>query len=169
MQITLYIAPSIDGYIATSDKDSEWVSPVCGESFMQTINDYGCIILGSHTYDQYMGEMYPVKDVLNIVVSSDTNRQSSDPYLVFAPSPSAAISLAQSHGHTKALLIGGGTVNAAFLKESLIDDIILDIHPLILGKGIKEYENIEKMVHLRRTSVKPMDDDLVQIRYQIIK
>jgi dihydrofolate reductase len=169
MQITLYIAPSIDGYIATSSRDSEWVSPACGESFMQAIHDYGCIILGSHTYDQYQGEMYPVKDVLNIVVSSDTSRHSTDPNLVFAPSPSSAITLAQSRGHDKALLIGGGTINAAFLKESLIDDIILDIHPLILGKGIKEFENIEKLVHLRRTSVTPMEDDLVQVSYQVIK
>jgi len=169
MQITLYVAPSIDGYIATSDKDSEWVSPTCGKSFMQAVHDYSCIILGSHTYDQYQGEMYPVKEVFNIVVSSDKSRHSSDPDLVFAPSPSTAISLAQTHGHAKALLIGGGTINAAFLKESLIDDIILDVHPLILGKGIKEFENIEKFVRLRRTSVTPMDDDLVQIRYQVIK
>lgn len=169
MQITLYIAPSIDGYISTSDKDSEWVSPVCGESFMQTINDYGCIILGSHTYDQYKGEMYPIKDALNIVLSSDPTRTSDNPDLVFVQSVKAALSVVADHGHPKALLIGGGTVNAAFLKESLIDDIILDIHPLIIGKGIKEFENIEKFVRLRRTSVKPMDDDLVQIRYQVIK
>lgn len=169
MQITLYIAPSIDGYIATTTKDSEWVSPVCGESFMQTINDYGCIILGSHTYDQYMGEMYPIKDVLNIVLSSDPTRTSDNPNLVFVQTVEAALSAAADHGHTKALLIGGGTINASFLAADLIDDLILDIHPLILGKGIKAFENIEKFVRLRRTSVKPMDDDLVQIRYQVIK
>lgn len=169
MQITLYVAPSIDGYIAKSDKDSEWVSPVCGESFTRTINEYGCIIMGSHTFDQYRGEMYPIKGVLNIVISKDSSRSSTDNDLVFVTSPESAIAVATEHRHVKVLLIGGGTINASFLADDLIDDVIIDIHPLILGQGIKVFENIEKMVSLSRTSIAPMDDNLVQVRYKVNK
>ena len=169
MRITLYVATSVDGYIAKLNKDSEWVSPVCGESFNQTIQEYGCIILGSHTYDQYHEEMYPVKGVLNIVVSSDAKRQSDNPELVFAHTPHAAIEIAKINGHDKALLIGGGTINASFLKENLIDDLIIDIHPLILGKGIKVFENIETETALTRNSVVSMEDDLVQMRFSVNK
>lgn len=169
MQITLYVATSIDGYIAKSDKDSEWVSPVCGESFTRTINEYGCIIMGSHTFDQYQGEMYPIKGVLNIVVSRDGSRSSTDSDLVFVTSPESAIAEATKSGHIKALLIGGGTINASLLSANLIDDVIIDIHPLILGQGIKVFENIEKMVSLARTNVTPMADDLVQVRYKVNK
>ncbi len=169
MQIALYVAISIDGYIAKLDKDSEWVSPVCGESFTRTINEYGCIIMGSHTFDQYRDEMYPVKGILNIVISKDGSRSSTDNDLVFVTSPESALAVSTEHGYVKALLIGGGTINASFLRDNLIDDVIVDIHPLILGQGIKVFENIEKMVRLSSANITPMAEDLVQVRYKVIK
>lgn len=169
MKVTLYMAISIDGYIAKLDKDSEWVSDTCATSFMKTINEYGCIIVGSHTFDQYSPDLYPIKDVINIVVSSDSSRQPSSDNIFFATDAKSAVATAVDHNCQQALLIGGGHTNSTFLKESLIDEIILDVHPLILGKGIKIFEDFEQMTDLERLSTTPMDDGLVQIIYKIIK
>lgn len=169
MKVTLYMATSIDGYIAKLDKDSEWVSEACATSFMKTINEYGCIIVGSHTFDQYTPDLYPIKDTINIVLSSDKTRGSSDKNVFFVTDANSALVIAEAQNCQQALLIGGGHTNSTFLKENLIDEIILDVHPLILGKGIKLFEDIEKLVNLERLSTISMDDGLVQIRYKVIK
>lgn len=169
MHITLYMAPSIDGYIAKSDKDSEWVDEACVDSFMQTIREYGCIIMGNTTYSMYTPDLYPIKDVLNIVITSNHPSKPNTSNLVFVKDAQEALEMAQSMGHKMALLIGGGTTNSSFLKDNYIDNIILDIHPIILGNGIKIFENIEKQVELERISINPMENGLVQIRYKVIK
>lgn len=163
------MAPSIDGYIAKSNKDSEWVDEVCVESFMKTIHEYGCIIMGNTTYSMYTPDLYPIKDVLNIVITSKKLPSSFRSNLIFANEAKEAIKIAQTSGHSRALLIGGGTTNGLFLKSNYINDVILDVHPIILGQGIKIFENIEKHVKLKLTKISPMKNDLVQIRYNVIK
>lgn len=65
------MATSIDGYIAKKNGDSDWVSEVDAANFEQKIKEMGCIIVGRKTFDQYQGDLYPVPDVTNIVLSSN--------------------------------------------------------------------------------------------------
>lgn len=165
MQITLYMAPSLDGYIATSSGDSEWVSDVCAEEFMKTIHDYGCIIYGHNTYTQFQGELYPVAGVTNIVLTTDVHN--GDELTDFVSSPAEAVERAQAKGHKRALLIGGGTTNGNFLDAGLITDMILDYHPIILGSGIRLFGNSTKRLNASRTGFREMGDGLIHTTYTV--
>jgi dihydrofolate reductase len=72
-------------------------------------------------------------------------------------------------GHDKALLIGGGTTNASFLNANAIDEMILSVHPLILGNGIKLFESKEVEIKLSLISEVKLEEDLIQERYKLLK
>lgn len=169
MKITLYMAISIDGFVAKKDGNSDWVSPVDSANFEQKIKEKGCIIVGRRTFDQYQGDLYPVKSVTNIVLTSDSSLKSEEDNVIYARSPSDAVKLAQKKGHDKALLIGGGITNGLFLREGLIDEVFLSVHPLILGDGIKLFEGVETDIKLEFVDQKELGEGLVQIYYQVIK
>ncbi|KXK09226.1 MAG: Dihydrofolate reductase [Microgenomates bacterium OLB22] len=168
MKITLYMAISIDGFIAKSNGDSDWVSETDADLFEKSIHNAGCIILGHRTYKQYLHDLYPIEGVTNIVLASHP-QNSEFKNVFFAQSPQEAIHIANSQGHTEALLIGGGRTNAAFLNENLIDAIILSVHPLILQDGIRLFEGNENMVPLEQTMMKEIGDGLVHLYYNVKK
>ena len=167
MKITLYMAISVDGYIAKKDGDSDWVSEVDNDNFMQQVTEKGCIIVGRRTFDQYQGELYPVKGIVNIVLTKNKIENYSADNVFYAQSPHEAVEIAQRQGCKEVLLVGGGTTNGLFLKENLINEIILSVHPLILGDGIKLFEGVEKFLSLSFIGQKKLGEDLIHLYYKI--
>lgn len=166
MKVILYMAISTDGYIAKKDGDSDWVSEIDSDIFNKKIKELGCIVVGRKTFDQYRGELYPVKGVTNIVVTTDKSIESEED-VVFVNSPREAIKAAKKKGYEKMLLIGGGTVNGMFLKEGLIDEIFLDVHPLVLGSGIKLFENCQVNIPLKLLNTSQLEGNQVLLHYVV--
>jgi len=169
MKVILYMAISIDGFVAKKNGDSNWVSEVDSINFQQNIKEVGCIIVGRRTFDQYQGDLYPAKEATNIVLTSDVSLKSETDNVVYVRSPNDAVRVAKEKGHNKALLIGGGTTNGLFLRAGLIDEIFLSVHPLILGDGIKLFEKSEKDINLKLIGQKELGGDLIQLHYQVIQ
>ena len=170
MKVTLYMAISIDGFVATKDGGFDWVSEIDAEHFAREIAEKGCIVVGSTTFYQFLHDLYPIAGVSNIVLSSSKKSDPNMPATVlFAANAEQALQLAETKGHEEVLLIGGGHTNGAFLKENLIDEIILSVHPLILGNGIKLFENFEKQIDLEKVRTEELGGGLVKIVYRVIK
>lgn len=164
------MATSIDGLVATTDGDSDWVSEVDAASFEKEITQKGCIVVGSKTFYQFLHDLYPVDGVTNIVLSKTKTSDDDMPENVcFAATPERALEVAAAKGHEQILLIGGGTTNAAFLKKKLIDEIIISVHPLILGQGIHLFEKFKEQVDLEQISSENLEEGLVKIVYKVIK
>jgi dihydrofolate reductase len=164
MIVTLHMAVSIDGFIAKPDGNSDWVSLADEILFLKRCVDAGCLALGRKTFDQYKGKIYPVALADNIVISRDI--QKDEGAVFFVTSPRAALAKAESLGHDKLLLAGGGRISAAFLDENLIDEIFLSVHPLVLGKGIRLFDGAKIDAHLSLCDVSAIDDGLAQLRYR---
>jgi len=64
--------------------------------------------------------------------------------------------------------LGGGEILSLFLNGELVDEIILSVHPIILGKGIPLFKNIKKSVKLRLLESIPFEGGLVQLHYCIL-
>ncbi|MDQ3098234.1 MAG: dihydrofolate reductase family protein [bacterium] len=77
--------------------------------------------------------------------------------------------MCEAKGFTELLIIGGGIVNSAFLKENLIDEIFLSIHPTVLGDGIKLFSSCEITASLKLLDYKQLKDDLIQLHYLVNK
>lgn len=164
------MATSADGFIAKKDGDSDWVSSVDTANFEKAIKEHGCIIVGRKTFDQYQGDIYLIDGVTNIVVTSNKSLKSDKPHVHFVTgSVEDIIEAIKQKGHDKALLIGGGTTNASFLNASAIDEMILSVHPLILGNGIKLFESKEVDIKLSLISEVKLEEGLIQEKYKLLK
>jgi len=170
MKVKLYNAISLDGFIARKDGDSDWVSETDWPVFESEMQKAGCIIVGRKTFEQFLDELYPVEGVTNIVLTTDEGKEKEEGNVVYtAKSPSDVLELAKSKGYDTCLLIGGGNANASFIEKNLIDEVMVTVHPLILGDGIRLFESSEVDIQLERIETKELDEGLVQIIYKVKK
>lgn len=141
--IILYIATSIDGYIANDDGTFEWLetTEVEGDSgYDSLLERIDTVVMGKRTYDVVRGfDMdYPYRDFENYVFSRSVS--GSDEYASFINEDvKTFISNIRKKPGKDIWLIGGGNLAQEFFKENLIDEFQLAIAPIILGKGISLY------------------------------
>ncbi len=170
MKVTLLMAITINGYIAGKDDDTDWVKDL--EALNKTIADFGVIVMGKRTYEECMKyNVFPYKGALNIVMTHDQNLLAkTETNAMFSDLPPTNIlAIAEKKGFAKLLIIGGGHVNGSFLKDDLIDEIILDIHPMIMAMGIHLFESDFPYKNLDLVDFKEINDKLLQVRYNVKK
>jgi segregation and condensation protein B len=142
MKVTLFMAMTANGMIARDDNKEDFLSDRNWTTFCQLAQQAGCFVIGRKTYEivQSFYENYNFDDVKSarIVVSRMKKFQPVDGYLK-ASSPRDAINKAIEKGYKKLLLTGGSELNSSFFQENLIDEIIFNIKPAVLGKGISVF------------------------------
>ena len=167
MKITLYMAISIAWFIATKDWGSNWISEHDIVIFDKITADSDCVIVWNNTYHQYKWEIYPISQTCNIVVS--TKNQENVENVVFAKNPKEAFDIAKKQWCKDVLLVWGGHINGSFLEENLIDEIVIDIQPIILGEWIKIFEKLTKKIDLDFLEHKEIKWWLNILKYKINK
>lgn len=168
MRTILYMAVTINGYVAGEDGDTSWVvSSEEWKSFEKIANDAGNIVIGRRTYEimSAAGELGKFQDYTVVVV---TSRELSilPKFAIAAKSPKEALEKLQKKGFKKAVVAGGGSLNSSFLKEKLIDEIYVDVEPYILGRGIPLFKGDEIDQRLKLLAVNKFSGDTVQLHYK---
>lgn len=161
----------MNGFIAKEDGNSEWTSEEDLKGFYEQSKKAGNIILGKNTYLAATKYGYfPFPDAVNIVVSHDTiENQWGNKVVVTNKSPKEILDMLGEMGFQNAFLAGGGTLNASFMKEKLIDEIYLDVEPLVFGKGIKVFAEADFDFELKLLEVNKLNSDTVQLHYEVVK
>ncbi len=170
MYITLLMAITINGFVAGSDDDTEWVKDI--DALYKMTAAAGVSIMGKRTYDECVKyDAFPYKGALNIVMTHDKTllTKSSDDVIFTDKTPAGVLRLIEQKGLDHALIIGGGHINGSFLKAGLIDEVILDIHPMIMAKGIHLFEADFPYQQLELMSVTKINNDLLQVKYRVKK
>lgn len=169
METILYMAISANGYIAKADGTTPW-SDDEWKSFSKMVDAYGNIVIGKTTYDimRQHDEFANIGNPFVIVVShSDLENQPTN--VERAESPEHALKILQKELFDTALVAGGGTLNASFLNENLIDEMYLDIEPFAFANGIELFVGAERDRKLKLLDTKSIGNDTVQLRYKILK
>jgi dihydrofolate reductase len=143
MKVALYAAISADGFIATVDGGTDWVND--WELFTQTCQDFGCIVMGRRTFEEG-GSIFD--GVQHIVLSTQAARLGVED-VHMAKTPEEAVQKAEQLGFDKLLVIGGGQTNGSFMHAGRVQELFLDLHPLILGKGVKVFEGFDQSRDLK--------------------
>ena len=162
---------SINGYIAKEDGDSEWTSEEDLRGFYEQSKNAGNIIMGRNTYLAVSKSGYfPFPDALNIVVShQQIENKWGDRVFITNKAPKEIIEILKQKGFTATFLAGGGQLNASFAKENLIDEIYLDVEPLVLGKGIKVFADGDFEFELELFETKKLNPNTIQLHYKVLK
>ena len=170
MKVTLFMATSINGFVTGENDDTDWVKDT--NLLAGIIREKGACLMGRRTYDiclQYND--FPFKNALNIVVTHDQKliNQSTDEAIFTSLLPDELFKKIENMGHSELIILGGGQINSLFLRANLIDEIIIDVHPLIIDKGIQLFAGVFPRVNLELISSKTLSDGMVQNRYRVIK
>lgn len=172
MKTILYMAMTVNGKIAKPDGDSEFTSEEDSALFLSMCKKIGNAIIGKNTYDYIQSKGYQQKDILTVVLTHDTALLSKQsPHTVFTDKrPRDVVAMLGEKGFKEVLIAGGGIVNSAFLKEGLIDELYIDIEPLILGRGIPLFADGDFEPRLKLLEVKQLDNhQTIQLHYQVIQ
>jgi len=171
MKVILYMAITINGFIAKENDDTSFVSEIEWDSFRNMIKNTGNMIIGSRTYE-IMRDSEGFKNLENIrvlVVSENANFKTIANSHSVAQSPKDALTILEKEAFNKALVAGGGTLNASFMAENLVDEIYLDVEPVVFGKGIQLFRENDFETKLKLLETKRLSDNEIQLHYQVLK
>lgn len=169
---TLYIASSIDGYIATKNHNIDWLSIVEDEKEDYGYNEFykkiDAVVMGRMTYDFVLehSSEWPYVGKQNFVFTSQQLTTNRNDINFLHGDVKTGFNKIISLGHKNIWLVGGGILNTDFLNNNLIDEIILSIIPIVLGEGIPLFPNAEQHT-LHLIGSKTFPSGLVQLTYKI--
>ena len=172
MKVILYLAITANGYIAKEDDDTSWVSDVEWESFRSMVKRAGNMIIGRRTYEimRQNDDFSQIGDVKVIVMTRNESLKSDNPNIICTgKSLKEVLDQLKEQGFSEALVAGGGKCNASFMKEGLVDEIYLDVEPILFGKGIKLFADEDFEANLELIEVKNLSANEVQLHYKVKK
>jgi len=139
-KLKLYITASLDGYIAPSDGDLDWLIhyPVPSkEEHKNFLNSVDTVIIGGNTYRImcYMDILWPYKDYTTYVVTNNPTLNKENVNIITANVIEQIDQLKKENGKD-IWLVGGGELTALLHEHNLIDEIIVTHIPVTLDRGI---------------------------------
>jgi len=164
-KVILFIATSLNGYIAGPVDEIDWLFHDADYGYTAFFDSVEILVMGRKTYELILsfGE-WPYGDKPAYVF---THRPPPDDPRVRFVSGDAAGLIAKLRARTikNIWLVGGGALVSAFLKEDLIDEFIISIHPQLLGAGIPLFAPGIPRRRLKLLGVTPFVSGLVQLHY----
>jgi len=166
-KIIVYIATSLDGYIAREDGSIDWLPESAESGYDKFYKSVDTVILGKTTYNQVLtfGE-YPYKDKKSFVFSR-TN-QNNDENAEFVSDVTKFVKDDFPGAGENIWLVGGTKIIESFLKLGVVDEIIITKIPVLLGKGIPLFKNIENETKLELIKTEKYDQ-LIDLHYKVLK
>jgi len=173
--VKLFIATTLDGYIATKDDSLEWLFKVDGKGdngISEFYNTVDTIIMGKRTYDWIKifepSVAFPYHDRNCYVLTRSNIQNNNEVTFIHHDNIENLISKLKSQSGKHIWLVGGGLVVKTFLELNLIDEIIVTIAPTILGSGIPLF--IEGDYNFELTLIRTRTfNQFVELHYQVNK
>ena len=170
-RISIYIAMSIDGYIARKNGGLDWLEyGHTGDEdygFKKFIDTVDTIVLGKNTYEVVSGfDTWPYTGK-RVIVLSTTLREVRKEAELFSGQLSDLASMLHSEG-SKRVWVDGGITVSQFLEAGLVDDITISVIAMILGSGIPLFSTMHRENACRLVSATPYPSGLVQLQYEVV-
>jgi len=179
MKVSVYIATSLDGYIARADGGLDWLDEANatvpdGEdmgyhSFMNSID---CLVMGRKTFEKVLsfGE-WPYGETPVVVLSHNPSAlplDIQDSVIHSSEAPLQLVNRLSAEG-LKHVYVDGGLTIQGFLSEGLVDEITVTVIPVILGSGIPLFGSTENDIDLTHVHTTVFDFGFVQTTYSVKK
>ncbi|MCD5323360.1 MULTISPECIES: dihydrofolate reductase family protein [Pontibacillus] len=166
--VILYIATSLDGYIADKNGDVDWLHQFEGGSDFGYYDFYETIdttVMGRKTYEHVLElvDEFPYKDKTNYVFSK-TQHEGNAHVQLTKESPETFIRELKQQIGKDIWIVGGASLLKEFIAKDLIDEFKIFTMPILLGEGIPLFEAPleEKKFSLREVK---QHDDVVELIY----
>lgn len=169
-KVILYIAASLDGYIATHDEDLKFLESVEREGedygYGKFIKSVDAVIVGRKTYDKVlsMGFDFPHADKESYIITR-TPRPDIGNIRFYTGEVKELVLKLKSEPGNNIFVDGGSEIVHLLMSENLIDEYIISIIPVLLGDGIRLFRDGRPQEDLRLISSTAFESGLVQLHY----
>ncbi len=164
-----------NGMITKESDDTSWVTETEWESFSGMIKKYGNMIIGRRTFEIMLQDdefnISNLNEIKTVVVAHEGElvKIHNPKFVLRAKSPQEAIDILHTQGFETIMVCGGGGLNTSFMKENLIDEIYLDIEPIVFGKGIRLFAETDFEANLELIETKKLSPNEIQLHYKVKK
>ncbi|MBP6013813.1 MAG: dihydrofolate reductase [Alphaproteobacteria bacterium] len=166
--LRVYIAQSLDGYIARPDGGIDWLRPFddVDYGYSTFIRDIGTVVIGRKSYDvaRSFGD-WPYKNMRSLVItSSPLDDAPLNVTRVGADIPRLTTAL-RAAGTKDTWVMGGAMTINAFLAAGAIDRLDLFTIPVLLGDGVRLFTEGRPETSLKLLSSQAYDKGLARLSY----
>jgi dihydrofolate reductase len=175
IRFSVFIASSLDGYIARKDGSLDWLpgsdgqAPAEDTGYQDFYASVDTLVTGRNTYELVLtfGE-WPYQGKRVVVLSSRYAKQMqpiAEGVWGSSASPQELAAQLAELGARHVYVDGGRTIQG-FLRASLIDDMTVTRIPVLLGDGIPLFGGLERDIRLQHLSTRVLGDGMVQSSYE---
>lgn len=183
MKTQYYTATSLDGFIATEDDSLDWLFPlgdVNDTSYPEFIKDVGALAMGSTTYEwmlqhadeviEEVGSAWPYTQPAWIFSSRKLPTiEGADIRFVQGDVQPVHTVMRKAAGSKNIWVVGGGDLAGQFFDAGLLDEIIVQVGSVTLGKGKPLFPRRVTNPPLRLISVRQIGSGFAEMRYEVQK
>ena len=173
-RIKLYIATSLDGFIAREDESIDWLTkyennPETDYGYSEFYESIGTVLMGRKTYEQVLGFgdwPYGEKKAYVFTRQEEPLRREKNVEFISGDIGEFARQL-KENTEEDIWLVGGSQLIKVFLEQNLVQDLIIFVVPIILGSGIPLFDQIQKEIGLKLINTERYESGLVRMEYEI--
>lgn len=177
MKVSLYIAASLDGYIARENGDVDWLEGPSADStedfgyhaFMASVD---ALVMGRKSFEKVLSfGAWPYGEKPVVVLTSsgvDIPDELRDCVQSASGTPEELVAQFTAKGWSGIYLDGGETLQR-FLRKGLVHQIIVTTVPILLGSGIPLFGPLDQDMHLKHIRTQSYENGMVQSEYQPVR
>ena len=156
-KVSLFIAMSLDGYIADSKGSVNWLTGQGNDDdnidvYSEFVKDIDTAIMGWNTYHQIVTELSPdewVYDDFTTYVVTHKPKTSSDKIRFANENPVELVKKLRKKEGKGIWICGGANLIQQLVTEDIIDCYYITVIPMILGSGIRLFETADHEIKLK--------------------
>ena len=172
---------SLDGYIAGPDDDLSWLDSFNEVSLEETITekdpydwvnfiqDVGAVIVGKRTYEWEMKNVGKTALDIPTFVLTSSKQEGGPENVQFVSDLQAALEQAKAVTDKNIWVEGGGKVAESCIQEGVLDEMILFVAPVLLGKGITLFGDVETYTKCSLRKTREHSNGLLQLEYTFLR
>lgn len=175
---------TFDGYIAGEKDEIDWIEKVHNSQsdleefdFSSFTSKVGAIIIGNRSYELgvkhgwFKNEAYGPSPIFILSKTiPESISKDADFRFVTTGIKEAYKQASKAAGNKWIYLFGGANVFQQFLNENLVDEMYITIAPIIIGKGIRLFDNLtERHIELEKIDVTCHPNGMIETKYKVLK
>ncbi len=165
-KIKLYIANSLDNFIARKDGDVSWLLTDLDYGWEEFYDSVDTVIMGRKSHEKAVAlGMTHYGGKTNYVFSHSVKKGKIKEIEYVSSNFREFAEKLKSEEGKDIWLVGGGNLIRQFLSRRLIDEIVLFVHPILLGKGVPLFLPLDIEIDLKLTETKTFRNGIVKLAY----
>ncbi len=164
-------ANSLDNYFAREDNSVDWLtwSDDVTEIMNETWPRIDCMVMGRKTYEVSIAMGAPSSDGIVTYVFSRTLPPGKGEIgaEIVADDPGEFVRQLKNQDGKGILVMGGGDLARTLFEADVIDELGLNIQPVLLGSGIPLFHGMSRQIDLELLECRQLKGDCVYVSYEV--